>query len=106
MIEKLYHFNQSEEKLIEKIVTEDKVNINHVILKEGDSLPEHYSNANVYLIVLRGTLKGAFNNQSTDDYPAGTIINVPYNTRMNVSNRNNSILEFFILKAPMGSEGL
>lgn len=100
MIEKIYGFTQTNDKTIEKIVFEKDLQLNHVILPSGERLPEHSSNANVHLILIRGEVTVAFNDQEKTVYKNGQIINVPENTKMNVLNESDQVLEFFIIKAP------
>ncbi|MFA6807705.1 MAG: cupin domain-containing protein [Eubacteriales bacterium] len=100
MIEKKYQFTISENKTIEKVVEDDYVAINHIILTKGDVVPEHFSNSNVYLIVVRGIATLKFNTQDEHIYHAGSILNVPYKTKMNVSNQHDEVMEFFVFKAP------
>lgn len=99
-MEKLYHFNQSDEKLIEKILDDDVVMINHIILNQGEALPQHDSNSNVYLIVVRGTLTSQLGDDLSKCYTQGSIINVPGKIKMNISNAEPDQLEFFVVKAP------
>ena len=56
MVEKKFNYTVGETKTIEQIILDENVNINHCILLKGDRLPEHFSNANVYMIVARGTV--------------------------------------------------
>ena len=56
MIEKIFAFANDNEKKIEKIIDDQAVMINHMIFPEGEGLKEHYSNSNVYMIVLKGTV--------------------------------------------------
>lgn len=100
MIEKVYSFKDADEKLIEKIVNDDNIALNHMILTEGTSLPEHYSNSNVYMIVVKGCMTLKLNEQNPREYKKGSIINIPYNTKMNVGNLSSEKLEFFVVKAP------
>ncbi|MCM8901271.1 cupin domain-containing protein [Caldicoprobacter algeriensis] len=100
MIEKKFVFQQVDDKVIEKIVDDENVNINHMILKKGDALPQHYSNSNVYMIVVRGNITVKLDDQDPHVYPAGTILNIPYNTKMNVYNQHDEVLEFFVVKVP------
>ncbi len=100
MIEKTYTFESSEKKLIERIISDENVDINHVVLESKDSLPEHYSNSNVYLIILKGKLTISLNDSAKVVYASNQIINVPYNTKMHIANEEKSLLEFFIVKAP------
>lgn len=100
MTEKTYSFSSSEAKLIEKIIDDENVAINHIVLAQGDRVPEHFSNSNVYLIIVRGTMWLKLDEQETRLYPAGTIVNVPYQIKMNISNQGPEVLEFFVVKSP------
>ncbi|MBP8784060.1 MAG: cupin domain-containing protein [Synergistaceae bacterium] len=95
-----YPFKQTNEKLVEKILDDDAVMINHMILNKGDSLPEHYSNSNVYMIVVRGTVTLQLEDNIAKKYENGSIVNIPYNVKMHVSNSDAEQLEFFVVKAP------
>lgn len=102
-MEKNYGFTFGSEKVIEKIVDDhgdfNEIQINHVTLLNGDGLPVHQANANVYLIILKGVMTAAFNGMHSKAYSAGEIINVPKNTQMDISNRETQLLDFMIVKA-------
>jgi len=104
MIEKTYSFHQSDEKMIEQIVDDDNLVINHIILTKDTSLPIHYSNSNVYLIVIRGQMTISLNEQEAQKYSKGSIVNVPYKTKMNINNYDDDLLEFFVVKSPNPKE--
>ena len=99
MIEKQYTYTQTHEKVIEKLVGDDVAMINHIVLATGDALPEHYSDSNVYLVVVRGSLTIQLDEQEANYYQA-SVVNVPFHTKMNISNTGKETLEFFIVKAP------
>ena len=67
-MEKVYHFNQSEKKLVEKILDDDAAMINHMILNQEDALPEHDSNSNVYLIVVHGAISAQLGDNPAKRY--------------------------------------
>jgi len=96
---RLYHFQSTESKLIEQIVNADEVQINHIILPAGEKVPEHYSNSNVYLIIIRGTMTITLEGEPRR-YSRGHILFVPYRTRMLIENHDGETLEFFVVKAP------
>ena len=52
------------------------------------------------MIVARGTVTLALDEQEEHSYTKGAILNVPYKTKMNVFNKNEEILELFIVKSP------
>lgn len=100
MLEKIYQFTKPEEKLIEKIIDDENVVLNHMILTKDTGLPEHYSNSNVYMVIIRGTMTIQLDEQEAHRYQSGQILNIPYNVKMNVKNLDDDILEFFVVKAP------
>jgi len=100
MTEKLFEMSKASEKTIKRIIADENVHINQMILRKGDSLPQHYSNSTVYMTVLRGTVALRLNDQETHDYGAGSILKIPFNTLMNAENRNDELLELLVIKAP------
>ncbi|MDL2301756.1 cupin domain-containing protein [Lachnospiraceae bacterium OttesenSCG-928-D06] len=99
-MEKVYSFKQSAEKLIEKILDDDVAMINHMILNQGEALPRHDSNSNVYMIIVRGALTIQLANEPEKRYENGTILNIPGGITMNIHNNDLEQVEFFVIKAP------
>ena len=99
-MEKVYAFKRTSEKLMEKIVDDERVAINHIVLGPGDSVPTHVSNSFVHQIVVRGTLSLGLEGRFFHEYPAGSIIAVPFDRKMAIENRGLETLEFFVIKAP------
>lgn len=100
MVEKIYPYSLAGGKQIERLIGDDQVMVNHITLCQGDSLPEHFSDSNVYLIVTQGTLSITLDGQDRQDYAFGNIVNIPFHTKMNIGNDRGPLLEFFIVKAP------
>lgn len=100
MIENRFTLSTSNSKLVERIIEDENVAINHMVLAKGDALPEHYSNSNVYMIVVRGAITLGLNGEEERSYPAGSILSIPYNVKMKIYNAAEDILEFFVVKAP------
>ena len=100
MVEKTYAFSTQPDKKIEKIVDDDNLIINHMVLPKGESLPEHFSNSNVYLVIVSGQMTLTLDEQNGHRYICGEIINIPYHTKMNIINVDEDVLEFFVVKAP------
>ena len=100
MIEKVYQYSTSDEKAVEKLIMDENVNYIHMVFGNGEGLPEHYSNSNVYMNVIRGTLTITLNDQEAHKYPKGSLLEIPYNVKMNVGNSNTEVLELIVVKAP------
>lgn len=100
MLEKVYEFKRVNEKVIEKLIDDDNLALNHMVFTKGTGLPQHYSNSNVYMVVVRGVLTLKLNDQEPQKYSQGNIINIPYNVQMNVNNFDDEVLELFVIKAP------
>jgi len=100
MLEKIYGFSTSDTNKIEKLIDDDHVVINHMVLPKGAGLPEHYSNSNVYMIIIRGNMTLILDDQEPHQYTCGQIINMPYHIKMKVTNFDEEVLEFFVVKSP------
>jgi len=104
MIEKMYTLSQGDEKAVEKVLFDENVHYLHMVFNNGEGLPEHFSNSNVYMTVIRGRLSIGLNDQETHEYDAGTLLKIPFQTRMNVRNIHGSTLELIVVKAPAPAE--
>lgn len=100
MIEQIFNMTTGNEKTIERIIQDDNLHYNHMILNKGEGLPEHFSNSNVYMTVLRGKLSIGLDEQQIHQYEAGTILKIPFNTKMDVKNYDKQVLELIVIKAP------
>lgn len=100
MIEKVHQFSRIDSGVMEKIIDEDHVNINHIIVAPGAAVPVHVANSHVHQIVIRGTLSLSLEDGPEHNYPAGNILAVPFNTKMAIRNGGIEPLEFFVVKSP------
>jgi len=100
MIEQVFQLSTTDERAVEKILYDENVHYLHMVFNRGEGLPLHYSDSNVYMTVLRGTLLIGLDDQEIHTYPGSTMLNIPYQTRMNVSNQDDATLELIVVKAP------
>jgi quercetin dioxygenase-like cupin family protein len=100
MIEKAYEMAATNEKTVKKVILDENLQYIQMVFPKDEGLPEHISNANVYMTVVRGTLSISLEDQETHAYPAGTVVKIPRGTRMNVRNLNEAVLELIVVKAP------
>lgn len=99
-MEKVFKLTNSNEKLVERILDNDEVMINHIILNKDDRMPIHNSNSNVYMVILKGTLSIKLNDNPLKKYENNTIVNIDPNITMDISNQENEQCEFLVVKAP------
>lgn len=97
---KEYKYNESKSKLVEKILDDDNIMINHMILNKGDEMPVHNSNSNVYMIIVKGVLTIQFDDELDNKYEKGTILNIPFGKKMHIYNEDDDQVEFFVVKSP------
>ena len=71
-----------------------------MVFNKGEGLPEHFSNSNVYMTVVRGKLSIRLDEQETHEYDAGTLLKIPFQTKMNVGNQHEKTWELIVVKAP------
>ncbi len=100
MVEQIFKLSIGNEKAVEKVVFDDNLHYLHMVFNQSEGLPEHFSNSNVYMTVIRGKLSIELDNQEVHVYEAGTLLVIPINTKMNVKNLHSETLELIIVKAP------
>lgn len=100
MLEKVFQLSRGNEKAVEKVVFDENLHYLHMVFNKGEGLPEHFSNSNVYMTVVRGKLCIGLNDQDIHEYENGTLLKIPFNTKMNVKNLNDETLELVVVKAP------
>ncbi len=100
MVEQVFELAKDNEKAVEKVVFDENVHYLHMIFNKEEGLPEHFSNSNVYMTILRGTLSIGLDEQEVHEYKKGEILEIPYNVKMNVKNLHDETLELIVIKAP------
>lgn len=100
MIEQVYQLETGDKKVVEKVIMDENIHYIHMVFNKDEGLPEHYSNSNVYMTVVRGKLSIALDDQEIHVYEEGTLLKIPENTKMNVKNLNELVLELIVVKAP------
>lgn len=100
MVEKVFNFSTGNDKIVEKVIMDENLHYMHMVFNKDEGLPEHFSNSNVYMTVVRGTLSIALDEQEIHEYNAGSILKIPFQTKMNVKNLHSETLELIIVKAP------
>jgi quercetin dioxygenase-like cupin family protein len=100
MIEQIFKLAKGNEKAIEKVVFDENIHYLHMVFNQNEGLPEHFSNSNVYMTVIRGTLSIGLNEQEVHEYASGTLLKIPFQTKMNVKNLHTDTLELIVVKAP------
>lgn len=100
MVEKVFHLSVTDEKAVEKVIFDENIHYLHMVFNQNEGLPEHFSNSNVYMTVVRGRLSIGLNEQPVHEYGKGTLLKIPFQTRMNVKNLHAETLELIVIKAP------
>jgi quercetin dioxygenase-like cupin family protein len=100
MIEKEYKLSRTNEKAVEKVIFDENVHYLHMVFNKDEGLPEHFSNSNVYMTVIRGCLSIGLDDQGIHEYEAGTLLKIPFQTKMDVKNLHDETLELIVVKAP------
>lgn len=100
MIEQMFTLARGPERTVEKVIQGENLDYIHMLFNKDEGLPLHYSNSNVYMTVLQGTLSIGLNDQADHHYPGGTLLKIPYKIKMNVRNTHDDLLELLVIKAP------
>ena len=97
---KINKYSTTNETVIEKIIDNDYLNYNHMIFNKDEGLPIHKANSNVYMNVIRGRLSIILDDKEVEVYEKGTLLEIAYETLMDIKNRHDEVLELIVIKAP------
>jgi quercetin dioxygenase-like cupin family protein len=100
MTEEVFKFTVTDEKTIEKVITDENIHYIHMVLGKGEGFPEHNANANVYMSVVRGRLSIEIEGGGVREYERGSVLKIPFGSRMKGENRDDDTMELIIVKAP------
>ncbi|NLF36390.1 MAG: hypothetical protein GX584_04470 [Clostridiaceae bacterium] len=100
MIEQIFKLSTDDTKAVEKVIYDDNLHYIHMVFNKEEGLPEHVSNSNVYMTVVRGTLTIGLGDEKPNEYVKGTLLKIPKGVKMNVGNKNDETLELIVVKAP------
>jgi len=100
MIEKVFNFSTKNDTMVEKVIMDENLHFMHMVFNENEGLPQHNANGNLYMTVVRGILSIGLDEQEIHEYAAGSILNIPIKTKMNVKNLHSETLELFVVKSP------
>ncbi|MDN5352835.1 MAG: hypothetical protein PWQ12_1756 [Clostridiales bacterium] len=100
MIEQIFKLTRNDDNAVEKLIMDDNIHYIHMTFQNGNGLPEHFSNATLYMTVLRGVLSLGLDDQSPKDHAADTVLKIPQGIKMNVRNTHDAVLELIVVKAP------
>ena len=68
MLEQVFALSRGNEKAVEKVIFDENVHYLHMVFNQNEGLPEHFSNSNVYMTVLRGVLSIKLDDQENHEY--------------------------------------
>jgi quercetin dioxygenase-like cupin family protein len=98
MIEETYNLYQGNDFKIEKLVLKKNGQYIHMVLPKDTGLPIHQANAELFMTVIRGTLTIGLNDLEKNTYYTGTMINIPHQSKMEVKNYHDEVLELIVVK--------
>lgn len=100
MVEQVFSFSNEEGGGMERVLFDENIHYMHMVFHREEGLPEHKTNATVYMTVVRGILSIRLDDQEIHEYPAATLLKIPFQTKMNVKNQKTERLELIVVKAP------
>jgi hypothetical protein len=103
MSKQVFELSKNDEKVVEKVLFDENIHYLHMVFPQNEGLPIHNANSTVYMTVVRGTLSIGLNDEAIEQYPAGTLLKIPLQSKMNVRNLNAETLELIVVKAPAPS---
>lgn len=100
MIEQTFKLSDNTKKVIEAVIKDENLHYMHMVLPEGEGLPVHTTNANVYMTVVSGELSISLDSSEFNNYPKQTVLKIPQGIEMDARNKGVKTLELIVIKSP------
>lgn len=100
MVEQVFRLSTTDDKAIEKVLFDENIHYMHMVFNKSEGPPQHYSNANVYMTVVRGRLSIDLDDQGIHEYDRGSLLKIPIDTKMSILNLHDDVLELIVVKSP------
>lgn len=100
MIEQTFKLSDNTQKVIEAVIKDENLHYMHMVLPEGEGLPVHTTNANVYMTVVSGELSISLAGSEFNNYPERTVLKIPQGIEMDARNKGEKTLELIVIKSP------
>lgn len=102
MVEEIFKLSvPSNEKVVKNVISNEDFNYLQIVLNKGDKLAKYLSNANTYITVVRGTLSISLDKQELHQYNTGILLKIPINTKIDMKNLHDDVLELIVIKVPV-----
>ncbi|MHB1154736.1 MAG: cupin domain-containing protein [Eubacteriales bacterium] len=82
MVEQVFQLSRGNEKAVEKVLFDENVHYLHMVFNKNEGLPEHLSNSNVYMTVIRGRLSIGLDDFDIHEYEAGTLLKCIFRSKL------------------------
>ena len=100
MIEQIVKLSTDDKKAVKKDKYDENLHYILMVFNKEEGLPEHVSDSNVYMTVVRGAFRIGLGDERPNEYVKGTLLKIPKGVKMNVGNKNDETLELIVVKAP------
>ena len=95
---KIYEFTQTEKDVLENVFKKEGILMNHVVIEPGKVFPKHPTDAEVYAIVLKGTLSITVEGHETQTIKFGQVVNIAEGTMSELGNKSDDLVELLVIK--------
>lgn len=99
MLEKVHTYTFDTTDIFEEVLKKDGYGLNHVVIEPGKVFPAHPTDANVTIIVVRGTLSLTLEQQRKASYVKGHIVEIDKGTLSTLGNTSTDVVEVFVIKS-------
>lgn len=94
----LYQYALTDEEIFENVFDDERYLMNHVVMSPGKKFPKHPTDAEVTIIVLRGTLTAMAASDAPIDIIKGQVLQIEKGTDSALSNETDEVCELLVLK--------
>ena len=100
MIAQIFRMSGIDRRVTEAVIKDENMHYMHMVFPQGEGLPVHNANADVYMTVVKGTLTIRIADEDAQQVTERSVVKIPFGTEMDVQNHGSETLELFVVKVP------
>lgn len=97
-MERVYTYTQTDQEVFENIFSHENLLMNHVVVPPHKTFPKHPTDASVYVLIAKGTLRLGIEEKEPQFYGIGQVVHIPKGVVSELGNDGDVPLELFVVK--------
>ncbi len=94
----VFNYTLTDSETFENVFKDENLLMNHVVIPTGKFFEKHPTDANVHIVILRGTLTVSVDDSPRTAYEKGSVLNISKGSLSELGNDGSEPTELIVIK--------